>query len=362
MPSVKEEMAAKVHKIVLTTFYYQHLQVLNQVLSSSFSTQNYITGVDFAICQVNDFEDISYKLQIWALAEHESFRSIARSYYNGSRLMLGVFAAHNSFESSFKVIEDHINDFQQQKSDVPAVLLVSDHLPTQLLDHFSLDKIRQFKIKYKIDYLHVIDPDDIEFESIWVKQWLLMIVLREEAHGGLELLQSRLMHRFAEKYPDAWKVCLQFMTVSFDQDQIIQALQPLNFVQLDRFFNLLVKFHPQQKLWVKAAYLQNARRLLYVALSRHNLSVAQRAYHLLTQHELISYNEVTTVDPLMWRIMADEFSFALQQHYVATEYNFSGHYFNDDDLEKSPQALLKTRALKKLILVKIGLLVVVLGI
>jgi Ran GTPase-activating protein (RanGAP) involved in mRNA processing and transport len=328
---------ANLHKIILTAVYHEHLTVLQTIFSSEFPPITTVIGIDFCNVHVNDLGENPHTLQIWAVSEQEPFRSIRLARSRGSQFIIGVFSiARSDFFGGYesKVVNPIVKSYLQDEFGKPVVLLVSDQLPKQLVTNFSLDLIRKFKETWHSDFLHIIDADDLDFESAWVKQWLLAIILHEEYPEWLTKLQAELGARFAQQYLHAMEMAKEFMQIEFTQLHAIQALQPLNFVQLDRFYSLIIQEQPDPNSWSQPAYRQNAKRVLFLALTRQNLSVALRMQHLIIHGELITYNQTMSVDKNIWRTMTDEFCFALENQINDIKCDFTNHFFNDEDLEK----------------------------
>jgi Ras-related protein Rab-1A len=82
-------------------------------------------GCDFAIRSI-DVDGRVAKLQIWDSAGQDRFRSITRSYYRGSALVLAVFDVTD--ESSFQSVPQWVREVQQNANEDAQLLLVANKI------------------------------------------------------------------------------------------------------------------------------------------------------------------------------------------------------------------------------------------
>ena len=148
------------------------------------------------------------------------------------------------------------------------------------------------------------------FESVWIKQWLLAIILRDKYPHWIIELQEKMKKRLLERFPDIEEICLTFFTKALSPVPTIARLLRLNFVEIERLLVLIHHYQPPQVRWATSAYQANAKLLLFASLSNHNLSAALRLHHLLKHGEWILHNSNMHVDESLWHIFKEVESIA----------------------------------------------------
>ena len=126
-------------------------------------------GVDFTILELTaEIDGIikSYNVQLWDTAGHETFRSIAKSYYRNSQIILLCFDLTN--RTSFIELEmwmNEINSIINQHVCICLVGLKSDLEPVVNKDEIDLFLEKHQILSYKT-YTSKFDDNSIEIKKI----------------------------------------------------------------------------------------------------------------------------------------------------------------------------------------------------
>jgi Ras-related protein Rab-6A len=126
-------------------------------------------GVDFTALEFTDETDgiiKSYNVQLWDTAGHETFRSIAKSYYRNSQIILLCFDLTN--RTSFIELEmwiDEINYIIDKHVYICLVGLKSDLEPVVNKDEINLFLEKHLILSYKT-YTSKFDDNSIEIKKI----------------------------------------------------------------------------------------------------------------------------------------------------------------------------------------------------
>lgn len=126
-------------------------------------------GVDFTILELTaEIDGIikSYNVQLWDTAGHETFRSIAKSYYRNSQIILLCFDLTN--RASFTELEmwmNEINSIINQHVCICLVGLKSDLEPVVNKDEIDLFLEKHQILSYKT-YTSKFDDNSIEIKKI----------------------------------------------------------------------------------------------------------------------------------------------------------------------------------------------------
>ena len=101
-------------------------------------------GVEFAAKNI-EFDQKTYRIQIWDTAGQENFRSITRAYYKNSVCAMVVYDITN--RDSFENIQSWIEDIRTQSPKTVLIILIGNKIDLDDRRVISYDEGNEFAIK-----------------------------------------------------------------------------------------------------------------------------------------------------------------------------------------------------------------------